>query len=299
MNKCFPAQAICLSTLFLIGCSDSSNNKVAAQCGLDNSQIGTFVTIPSGSFIKSEKTIYPEEGQPEHKKVEGFEMQSHEVTNSQFAKFVTETGYITDAEKSIKKNIVGQGSAVFSTTSDGAGEWSLISSATWRHPYGQGSTIKGMDNHPAIHVSYNDAAHYAQWAGGRLPTHIEWEYASTLGRTDTTRLYSGAFDEQGKPIANTWQGLFPIINKAEDGFQNSSPVGCFSASGIGLFDMIGNVWEWTSTVNSDVSNIIKGGSFLCAPNYCRRYRSAAKQTQERDFSTNHLGFRIVRVKTNK
>ena len=149
-----------------------------------------------------------------------------------------------------------------------------------------------------MHISLNDARAYAKWAGGRLPTELEWEYAASLGLPDRTRADSGAYDKQGKPIANTWQGVFPIINTEEDKFSGTSPVGCFPPSRTQLYDMIGNVWEWTDTPVTKSSHLIKGGSFLCANNFCKRYRTAARQSQDDDFSTNHLGFRIVMDKLN-
>jgi formylglycine-generating enzyme required for sulfatase activity len=154
---------------------------------------------------------------------------------------------------------------------------------------------EALPNHPVVHVSLRDALAYAQWAGGRLPTELEWEYAASLGLADIGRPDSGAYDINGVPIANTWQGVFPIIDSGKDGFKGSSPVGCFAPSKIGLYDMIGNVWEWTDTPSGKSTHLIKGGSFLCANNFCKRYRPAARQSQEIDFSTNHIGFRIIKV----
>lgn len=145
-----------------------------------------------------------------------------------------------------------------------------------------------------MHASLRDARAYAAWANARLPTELEWEYAAQLGLTDPNRPDSGAYNVDSKPIANTWQGVFPIVNSAEDGFTGVSPVACFPPSEIGLYDMIGKVWEWTDTPASKSRHLVKGGSFLCANNFCKRYRSRARQVQDIDFSTNHLGFRVVK-----
>lgn len=291
-----------LVLLFTAACtpSDSPHNASteSAQCILDEQDVGRFVAVPSGVFTKAKQAVYREEGVAQKLSVAGFEIQVHEVTNQQFAKFVTATGYVTDAERD---KSTAAGSALFTVQSDpaagsaeGGGSWSLSQHATWRHPEGLGSTIDGKDHYPVVHVSNNDAQQYATWVGGRLPTEIEWEYVAQRGLPDARVQNSGAFDEQGAPIANTWQGLFPLLDSGEDGFAGIAPVGCFAANQLGVFDMIGNVWEWTSTEYATGNHTIKGGSFLCAPNYCRRYRPAARQPHESDFSTNHIGFRVVR-----
>jgi formylglycine-generating enzyme required for sulfatase activity len=174
-------------------------------------------------------------------------------------------------------------------------QWTLLKGATWRKPLGEQHVYVAEPNHPVVHVSLRDALAYAQWAGGRLPTELEWEYAASLGLADPNRPDSGAYDINGAPIANTWQGVFPIIDSGRDGFKGTSPVGCFAPSKMGLYDMLGNVWEWTDTPSSQSTHIIKGGSFLCANNFCKRYRPTARQSQEIDFSTNHIGFRIVKL----
>ena len=269
-------------SIVLAACTtDDASSVTAAACGLGAEQLGVFVEIPNGSFEKGAGAIYPEEGTPIRLAVSGFAIQAHEVTNDQFAAFVDATGHVTDAERG--------GSALFEGSA-----WRLAGDATWRTPEGAGSTIEGRGRHPVVHVSHADALAYAEWAGGRLPTEIEWEYAAARGLHDPANPFSGAFDANGRPIANSWQGMFPHQDLGTDGFQTVAPVGCFPASEAGLHDMIGNVWEWTDTPYSANHHIIKGGSHLCAENYCRRYRPASRQSQESDFSASHIGFRIVR-----
>lgn len=267
-----------------------------ATCGLQADQLDNFVRIPDGSFEKGRDSIYPEEEPSVKVHVGAFEVLSHEVTNAEFARFVQETGYVTEAERSAAEGGRGAGSAVFNASAGSAGKfpWELVSGATWRAPEGPASDIEGRANHPVVHISLADARAYAIWAGGRLPTELEWEYAASLGLPDLNRSTSGAYGKDGTPRANTWQGLFPVINTAGDGFPGTAPVGCFGADQIGLYDMIGNVWEWTDTPYGTSTYTIKGGSYLCADNFCRRYRPAARQPEEVDFSSNHIGFRIVR-----
>jgi formylglycine-generating enzyme required for sulfatase activity len=215
-----------------------------------------------------------------------------EVTNDQFAAFVAATGYVTEAERT-------GGSAGFvetETSSDLLSWWKLDEGATWRSPGGAGSDLDGLGRHPVVHVSLTDARAYAAWAGGRLPNEIEWEYAASLGLFDPDDPESGLRGPDGEIRANTWNGIFPVLNTAEDGFIGTAPVGCYRASLIGAYDMIGNVWEWTETPFGDGNPqfTIKGGSYLCGSNYCRRYRAAARESLEPDFSTAHTGFRIVK-----
>ena len=286
-----------LTIFTLSGCSDPVHELSNCNAPAKHS----FISISAGSFVKH-PALYPEETLPSDQIVNGFLLASYEVTNSQFAEFVKQTGYLTDVEKAIKSGRDDAGSALFSMINGESSEWQLAKGATWKTPYGEGSNILGKDHYPVVHVSHNDAAVYAKWAGGRLPTELEWEYAAQLGLKKQAEQFSGAYDQDGTPIANTWQGLFPTVDTAADGFKGISPVGCYAANGVGAYDMIGNVWEWTSTVygtkNQNVSSatsyVIKGGSFLCADNFCKRYRPNARQPHESDFSTNHIGFRIAK-----
>jgi formylglycine-generating enzyme required for sulfatase activity len=266
-------------------------------CGLDADAIGQFVNIPSGQYRKGAYAVYPEEAPEMILHIAGFEMLAHEVTNAEFARFFEATGYLTTAERSVAAGGPGAGSAVFRMPAERAAPadtWQLVPGATWRAPEGPGSDIFARMHHPVVHVSLGDAEAFAAWAGARLPTEEEWEYAAAIGLPDPANPQSGAFDASGKPVANTWQGIFPVVDQASDGVAGRAAAGCFAPSAIGLYDMIGNVWEWTATPYQAGANTIKGGSYLCADNFCRRYRPAARQPQETDFSSGHIGFRVVR-----
>ncbi len=286
------------------------------------------VHIAGGTFQMGSAEYYEEEGPVHSATVPPFWIDRYDVTNADFAKFVAATHYVTDAEKKpdaadypeIPKDKLVAGGAVFTspkgvrTMEDPMQWWSFISGADWRHPDGPDSTIKGRDNDPVVQVSYNDALAYAKWKGRDLPTEQQYEFAARGGLDGKTYAWGDELTPGGKFQANVWQGTFPTANTVADGFSGRAPVGCFPANGYGLYDMIGNVWKWTSslydtkaksemsempmgrmgTPASRVMRAIKGGSFLCAPNYCRRYRPAARQSQETSFSAAHLGFRTVR-----
>ena len=261
-------------------------------CALTREQLGAFVDIPGGGFVKGADAVYPEEGPARKVFVSPFRLQAHEVTNSQFADFVAATGYVTEAERN-------GGSARFDASH--APEvfmswWKLDPTATWRAPQGAGTDVDGLELYPVVHITLDDARAYANWAGGRLPTEVEWEYAASLGLFDSNDPESGMRGPDGEARANVWSGPFPAHDTARDGFAGIAPVGCFVPGLTGAYDMIGNVWEWTdSPFNPGVPRFtIKGGSFLCSKDYCRRYRIAAREGFERDFSTAHLGFRIVK-----
>lgn len=291
---------ICLA-LFLADCSQTETkappSDLYASCEKSDLPPGNMVEIPAGSFVKGEGAIYPEERSGMQVHVEAFQIQAHEVTNDQFRAFIEASGYVTEAEKLIAGSGTLSGSAVFHAydpTRPADPVWQLLPGANWRAPYGPGSDLDGKGGLPVVHVSYRDAEAYARWVGGRLPTEEEWEYAARLGLGTGAPVDSGAYSADGSPVANTWQGPFPVLNTAEDGFDGASPAGCFGPDRTGLYDMIGNVWELTSTPYAEGNYTIKGGSFLCANNFCRRYRPAARQPQEENFSASHVGFRIVK-----
>jgi len=266
-------------------------------CALTDADLGEFVDIPGGGFVMGVDPVFPEEGPPRKVLVSPFRLQAHEVTNSQFAAFVAETGYVTEAERQ-------GGSAQFSdseTPEIFLSWWSLDADATWRTPDGAGSDLTGRALHPVVHVSLNDARAYAAWAGARLPTEVEWEYAASLGLFDPMDPSSGIRAPNGAARANIWTGLFPVINSRRDGFAGTAPVGCYEPGVTGAYDMIGNVWEWTDSpfAPSVPRFTIKGGSYLCSETYCQRYRVAARESLSANFSTTHIGFRLVQSRDGK
>ncbi|MGB1118640.1 MAG: formylglycine-generating enzyme family protein [Parvibaculales bacterium] len=257
------------------------------------------IALPAGSFTMGAHPAYSEEGPPRMVEVSAFDIDATEVTNAEFAKFIAATGYVTDAERP-QPGFDQPGGVVFRPpTLENPSWWHFVAGANWRTPEGPANTettIETRPHEPVVQVSFNDARAYAAWAGRRLPTETEWEYAANAG-ADTQYVWGDERAPDGVEMANTWQGTFPIQNTQDDGYAKRSPVGCFPANEFGLYDMIGNVWEWTDTVaaRTDLETVytIKGGSFLCAPNFCRRYRAAARQAQEAGLPTSHIGFRTV------
>lgn len=263
--------------------------------------VAQMVWVEGGSFVMGDDPLYLEEGPPRTVIVDGFWISQTEVTNAQFAQFVNETGYLTHAERMPPEiegaplEMLQRGSATFRVpTPDNPGWWAWTVGADWRRPNGPDSSIEGRANDPVVQVTYDDALAYAEWAGMSLPSEEQWEYAARAGQSSLPE----PRDSAGNPQANYYQGVFPVMDLGEDGYTSRAPVGCFEPNAFGLYDMIGNVWEWTtsSAARPDAAgpvNVIKGGSFLCASNYCARYRAAARQFQERDLGTDHIGFRLV------
>jgi len=289
------------------------------------------VLVPGGPFRMGSDRLYPEEAPVRTVEVVDLEVDEHPVTNAAFRRFVAATGHVTVAERTPDpRDFPGAdpgdlvaGSLVFRPTAgpvpldDWTRWWHWAPGADWRHPEGPGSTLHGRELHPVVHIGYEDAAAYAAWAGRRLPTEAEWEHAARGGLDQATYAWGDDPEPRGRVMANRWFGRFPWENLRPHGFEGTSPVKRFPANGYGLYDVTGNVWEWTSTgwpeagaepaggshgccsphapvLTEHARRVIKGGSHLCAPSYCLRYRPAARQGQEVRSSTGHLGFRCVR-----
>lgn len=295
MNRCLLPLMLTLTACGGAELAEPAGRAASTCKGLAESGM---VWIPGGRFIMGADARYPEEGPPREVAVTGFWMSRTEVTNAQFAAFVAATGYRTEAERDppalpgAPPEMLQPGSAVFRVpTPDNRNWWAWVPGADWRHPAGPQSAIAGRERDPVVQITYNDARAYARWAGLSLPREEQWEFAARGGEATLPE----PKDAAGKPTANYYQGVFPARDTGEDGFTARAPVGCFPANAYGLHDMIGNVWEWTTAAArpGQPTNVIKGGSFLCAANYCARYRPAARQFQERDLGTDHIGFRLV------
>lgn len=321
--------AIALALYAYFSFQKSQDLNQTTQCVVEPS----VVEIPGGEFTMGSNNTYEEEAWATPKRVDTFWIDTTEVTVEQFSRFVTETGYISEAEKKhaldlsvaktpeeekALKDMSEPGGVVFFSElgqiAQNLSWWRWVVGANWRLPEGPNKPASKA-SHPVTQLTYQDALHYAEWAGGRLPTEAEWEYAALAGKKNID------FGPDHPTQANSWQGAFPAFNTADDGFEGVAPVGCFAPNDFGLYDMIGNVWEWTADVytpkhsgeafdtdnqnhtsspeqihaaaTASQSKVIKGGSYLCAENYCRRFRPAARQPQEADLSTNHVGFRVV------
>ena len=294
------------SAVILLSACQQATDKVELSAKIQSEPVATtcsvvkapeYLSLAGGTVTIGADNTYPEEGPARTVKVSAFDIDSTEVTNAQFSEFVMATGYVTDAEKP-QPGFGIIGSAVFMTPkANHPNWWGFVEGADWRSPEGPGSSIAGRESDPVVQVSHNDAKAYAEWAVRRLPTEAEWEYAAKAG-SETLYVWGTERTPDNVEQANTWQGAFPIENSEDDGYFDRAPVGCFAANDFGIYDMIGNVWEWTDTIYQQSAGepiyAIKGGSFLCAENYCQRYRAAARQPQEAGLPTNHIGFRTVK-----
>lgn len=280
-----------------------------------------MVDLAGGTFLMGSDDFYPEERPVREITVAPFAIDRYPVTNRQYTLFVAETGYQTLAERvpatvdypDADPGLLVPGSSVFVAPDrpvdlrDLRQWWAYIPGACWAHPEGPGSHLDDRWDHPVVHIAHPDAVAYAAWAGKQLPTEAEWEFAARGGLPSAPYAWGHELHPDGRRMANTWDGRFPHerLNREHE---RTSPVGAYPANAFGLFDMIGNVWEWTATSGTperprsccspatrlrDEVRIVKGGSFLCAPNYCQRYRPAARQAQPADSSTSHIGFRCI------
>ena len=296
-----------------------------------------LVDLAAGLFVMGSDNYYPDEGPTREVSVEGFSIAPHPVTNREFAVFVSDTAFVTEAERSPDPALYPGASAedlvpgglVFMMTSgpvslnNYANWWTWTPGADWKHPTGPDSSIDDLGDHPVVQICHGDALAYCEWVGLELPTEAEWEFAAR-GGLDAADFTWGEDDHQEtEPVANTWQGRFPYENTEVDGYTGTSPVENYPPNGYGLFDMAGNVWEWTDSwyVANPTSNsanccapsgptiedsydphevvkiprkVVKGGSHLCTPQYCYRYRPAARQPQTIETATSHMGFRPIR-----
>lgn len=306
-----------------------------------------MVLIPEGTFLmgtSEDAHSLPRERPAHTVHVKRFYMDAAEVTNAQFAKFIQETGYITTAERPLNWDELAKqlppgtpkppdeqlkpGSMVFQSPEkinaheDYRQWWRWIQGASWRHPFGPGSDIAGKDHYPVVHISYQDATAYAQWAGKRLPTEAEWEWAARGGLKGKVYPWGNEPPEEQSPKANIWEGNFPVSNSLRDGYLYAAPVKSFAPNGYGLFDMSGNVWEFCSDLYDEnyyaalagkvtdnpkgplvsfdpaepgiPKRVIRGGSFLCNSSYCSSYRVTARMATTEDSGMSHVGFRLVK-----
>jgi len=283
----------------------------------------SMVSLAGGSVRIGSTAFYPEEAPEREVVVAGFSIDRTAVTNARFAEFVDDTGYVTVAERPLDPadfpdadlDSVDPGGLVFVPTRgpvdlrNWRAWWRWQPGADWRHPRGPGTGIRGFENHPVVQVAYADACAYAEWDGSRLPTETEWEFAARGGLVGAIYAWGDEPQRPGALHANTWQGRFPYANSGAHGWIGTAPVGSFPPNGFGLYEMTGNTWEWTSDVwtadhrevaaccgpvAGQASRVTKGGSHLCAPEYCLRYRPAARSPQSEDSATTHLGFRCAR-----
>lgn len=334
------AGAAALACAVLAGCGADRAAQPDAIAARDCPAIASApVWLAGGSFVMGSDQVYAEEGPPRLTQVEGFWIDPHEVTNAQFAEFAAATGHVTIAEQpvdpaqfalpsdQIPPDMLKPGSAVFVAPERPSTRyvdwWRYVPGANWRWPDGPGGP-EADPRLPVVHLAFADMQAYAAWRGGRLPSEAEWEYAANAGSRTGSRAGAGAgsgknIAQPGPDAANSWQGVFPVVNETADGFAGAAPVGCYAPNAFGLYDMVGNVWEVTAdlyraghdpaaTANPRgpseadaydplnpglVTRVMKGGSYLCAPNYCRRYRPEARQGRDPGLGASNVGFRLV------
>ncbi len=320
--------ALSAAALLLAACGGGPEATVAQACLVPPPSAAApatagMVLVKGGRFEMGARPMQPEEGPPDVTTVGDFWIDRTEVTNADFARFVKATGYVTLAERPLDPKLypglppqaLKPSALVFVGAADvGDGDpsrwWRVVEGADWRRPLGPGSSVEGKETQPVVQIAWEDAMAYARWLGRDLPTEAEWEYAAQGGKPASRYVWGDAPLDPDRPQANVWQGAFPGLDTGKDGYRaQTAPVGCFPANGFGLHDMAGNVWEWTRDAYAERdhapepaeeprdpnprAHVIKGGSFLCAPDFCYRYRPAARQPGPVDGGENHIGFRTV------
>ena len=313
-------------------CSSTSREKILSnlnpnastpsiQKAIKKPGANRFIDLPGGEFFMGTDSNIGHkadgEGPARKVKVDPFSIDCYTVTNQDFQEFIENTGYVTDAERYgwsfvfhllISEETKRKVTQVVQQSS----WWYVVEGALWKHPEGPDSTVKERMNHPVVHVSWNDAMAYCQWAGTRLPTEAEWEFAARGGLEKKTYPWGDKLKKNGKYQCNIWQGEFPITNTAQDGYVSTAPVDSFSPNKFGLYNVVGNVWEWCADWFTPIPNssavfnpigpasgdkkVMKGGSYLCHDSYCNRYRIAARTSNTPNSSSGNLGFRCVRVR---
>ena len=281
---------------------DAQSSAVAGTRSSAGSTDG-MVPVPEGSFWmgSDDDHAYPDDGEgpPRAVELDAYWIDACAVTNDAFAAFIADTGYVTEAERYGWSFVFGGLLPDDFPPTQAVAQapwWRKVEGSSWRHPEGPHSSVESRQDHPAVHVSWNDAAAYAGWAGKRLPTEAEWEKAARGGLERMVFPWGDALVPDGEHRMNVWQGEFPQRNSLADGFLGTAPVRSFPANGLGLYEATGNVWEWTADLFDEQapSHVQKGGSYLCHDSYCRRYRVAARQSSTPDSSTGNVGFRCVR-----
>ena len=316
MNR--PVNPCCVPSKQHAETLEQSRTQVAHRLRVSSGSTEAMVLLPGASFLMGTDTRdgFPADGEGPVRKVlvDSFYIDRYAVRNIDFERFVSATEYVTEAEHFgwsfvFEGDLADRGARLECVP--GAEWWKKVNGANWRNPEGPDSSRAGRENHPVVHVSWNDALAYAEWAGKRLPTEAEWEYAARGGLEQKMYPWGDELTPDGKHLCNIWQGEFPLRNTAEDGYVSTAPVDAFPPNGYGLYAMTGNTWEWCAdwfdaqfhtlaTRDNPVgppsgnAKVMKGGSYLCHRSYCNRYRVAARSSNTPDSSTTNIGFRCVR-----
>ncbi len=297
---------------------EQSRERALQRRRVNSGSTERMIQLPGGSFLMGTdiREGFPADGEGPVRQVvvDAFYMDSSAVRNREFAQFIAATNYVTEAERFgwsfvFEGDLPDRGAGLECVP--GAEWWKRVDGASWRNPEGPESTLTHRKDHPVVHVSWNDAAAYAEWAGKRLPTEAEWEYAARGGLEQKLYPWGDDLTPEGQHLCNIWQGEFPIRNTADDGYASTAPVDAFPPNGYGLYGMTGNTWEWCAdwfdaqfhalaTRDNPMgpptgsARVLKGGSYLCHRSYCNRYRVAARSSNTPDSSTTNIGFRCVR-----